>query len=134
MAKRLQLRRGTTAEHSSFIGAAGEPTYDTDKKSLVLHDGITPGGTGIASTEDEVNQDIAIASKAPQVTTYTKVEVNGLLVGKVDDSQVLTNVPANAVFTDTAYVIPLATSSVIGGIKARITGTTLFLRNDGSNA
>ena len=44
MATRLQLRKGTTTEHSTFIGANGEVTVDTTKKALVLHDGVTAGG------------------------------------------------------------------------------------------
>ena len=44
MAKKLQLRRGTTSQHSSFTGAVGEVTVDTDKDALVVHDGSTAGG------------------------------------------------------------------------------------------
>lgn len=44
MAKRIQFRRGTTAEHATFVGAPGELTIDTTKKTVVVHDGITPGG------------------------------------------------------------------------------------------
>ena len=44
MAKKLQLRRGTTSQHSSFTGAVGEVTVDTDKDTLVVHDGSTAGG------------------------------------------------------------------------------------------
>ena len=44
MAKKLQLRRGTTSQHSSFTGAVGEVTVDTDKKVVVVHDGSTAGG------------------------------------------------------------------------------------------
>lgn len=44
MAKQLQLRRGTTAQHSTFTGAAGEITVDTDLNTLVVHDGATAGG------------------------------------------------------------------------------------------
>lgn len=44
MAKKLQLRRGTTSQHSSFTGAVGEVTVDTDKDVLVVHDGSTAGG------------------------------------------------------------------------------------------
>jgi len=44
MAKKLQLRGGTTAEHSSFTGALREVTVDTDKDVLVVHDGSTAGG------------------------------------------------------------------------------------------
>ena len=44
MAKKLQLRRGTTSQHSSFTGAVGEVTVDTDKDVVVVHDGSTAGG------------------------------------------------------------------------------------------
>jgi hypothetical protein len=44
MAKRIQFRRGTTAQHTVFTGAPGEITVDTDKKVAVIHDGVTPGG------------------------------------------------------------------------------------------
>ncbi len=44
MSKQLRLRRGTTAEHSEFTGAEGEITVDTDKDTLVVHDGATAGG------------------------------------------------------------------------------------------
>ena len=44
MAKKLQLRRGTTVQHGSFTGAVGECTVDTDKDTLVVHDGAQAGG------------------------------------------------------------------------------------------
>lgn len=44
MAKQLQLRRGTTAEHSSFTGQVGELTIDTDKDTAVVHDNYQAGG------------------------------------------------------------------------------------------
>ena len=44
MAKLLKLRRGTTSQHSSFTGAEGEVTVDTDKESLVVHNGSQAGG------------------------------------------------------------------------------------------
>ncbi len=47
MPKQVRLRRGTTAQHSTFIGAEGEVTFDTTKKVLVVHDGVTPGGKPI---------------------------------------------------------------------------------------
>lgn len=44
MARQLQLRRGTTAQHTMFTGAVGEVTIDTDKDALVVHDGVQAGG------------------------------------------------------------------------------------------
>jgi len=54
MAKLLQLRRGTTSQHNSFTGAVGEVTVDTDKDTLVVHDGSTQGGTPLAKAADAV--------------------------------------------------------------------------------
>ena len=44
MATQVQFRRGTTGEHSAFIGAVGEVTVDTEKKVVCVHDATTPGG------------------------------------------------------------------------------------------
>ena len=44
MPKQVRLRRGTTAQHATFTGAEGEVTFDTSKKVLVVHDGVTAGG------------------------------------------------------------------------------------------
>ena len=48
MSKLLQLRGGTTSEHSSFTGALRETTVDTTKDTLVVHDGSTAGGFALA--------------------------------------------------------------------------------------
>ncbi len=70
MAKKLQLRRGTTSQHSSFTGAVGEVTVDTDKKVVVVHDGSTAGGVPLAKASDvtildEDNFATDSATKAP---------------------------------------------------------------------
>ena len=56
MATQVQLRRGTTAEHASFTGVAGEMTIDTDKDVIVVHDGATAGGHPSAASG--INPDI----------------------------------------------------------------------------
>ena len=58
MAKQVQWRKGTTAQHTTFVGASGEVTVDTTKNALVVHDGVTLGGSAQA-TEKYVNQAIA---------------------------------------------------------------------------
>ncbi|CAJ3073917.1 Uncharacterised protein [Burkholderia pseudomallei] len=42
------LRRGTAAQHATFVGEPGEVTVDTTNKTLRVHDGTTPGGSPIA--------------------------------------------------------------------------------------
>jgi hypothetical protein len=49
MSTQLKLRRGTTAQHSTFTGAEGEVTVDTTKDTLVVHDGTTAGGVPVAT-------------------------------------------------------------------------------------
>ena len=44
MPKQVRIRRGTTVQHTTFVGADGEVTFDTTKKVLVVHDGVTAGG------------------------------------------------------------------------------------------
>ena len=48
MATQIQWRRGNTAQTAAFTGAVAEVTVDTDKKTLVIHDGSTAGGTPLA--------------------------------------------------------------------------------------
>jgi len=48
MSKAVQRRRGTTAQHQNFTGEPGEITVDTDKNTLRVHDGVTPGGHPLA--------------------------------------------------------------------------------------
>lgn len=60
MTKQVQFRRGTTAQHSTFTGALAEVTVDTDKKTLVVHDGSTAGGTPIATAANAIAFAIAM--------------------------------------------------------------------------
>ncbi len=50
MAYAVQFRRGTTAQHATFTGAAGEVTVNTDTNELVVHDGTTVGGHVIGTS------------------------------------------------------------------------------------
>jgi hypothetical protein len=83
MAKKLQLRGGTTSEHSTFTGAVREVTVDTTKDSLVVHDGTTAGGIPIAKSSDitlgtlSVTADAAELNKLDGVTAST-AELNHL--------------------------------------------------------
>jgi hypothetical protein len=44
----FQRRRGTTAQHSTFTGLLAELTVDTDKDTVIVHDGTTAGGFPLA--------------------------------------------------------------------------------------
>ena len=49
MATQVQFRRGTTTQNNAFTGAIGEITYDTEVKTLRLHDGSTAGGGAVVT-------------------------------------------------------------------------------------
>lgn len=71
--KQVQRRRGTTAQHTPFVGAMGEVTVDTVKFVEVVHDGVTPGGFPQASARDIVQStadtDAKLALKVSQDST-----------------------------------------------------------------
>jgi len=48
MATQVQFRRGTTSQTGSFTGAVGEVTVDSDKDTVVVHDGSQAGGFAVA--------------------------------------------------------------------------------------
>jgi hypothetical protein len=49
MATQVQFRRGTTTQNNAFTGAIGEITYDSEAKTLRLHDGSTAGGGSVVT-------------------------------------------------------------------------------------
>ena len=51
MSQQLKLRRGTTAEHANFTGAKAEVTVNTDTNTIVVHDGVTPGGNPLVDSK-----------------------------------------------------------------------------------
>ena len=67
MATILQLRRGTTTQHSTFTGAVGEVTVDTTKDTVVVHDGTTAGGKPLA-TEAYVTSQIQTKDNSDEIT------------------------------------------------------------------
>ena len=75
MPRIIQFRRGTTSGLSTVLGAAGEIFVDTSLVTVVVHDGVTTGGTTLAT------QSYA-QSAAPIATTSTlgKVRPDGTSV------------------------------------------------------
>ena len=67
MAKEVIRRNGTTAEHSAFTGAEAEITVDTDKSTVVVHDGATSGGFPLAKEDGSNVSDFSISGKLTSV-------------------------------------------------------------------
>jgi hypothetical protein len=64
MATSIRLRGGTTSQHSTFTGAAKEVTVDTDKNTIVVHDGSTAGGFPLVAKDSSGNATFADNEKA----------------------------------------------------------------------
>jgi hypothetical protein len=101
----VQLRRGTSAEHSSFTGAAGEITVNTSNNSIHVHDGSTAGGTELA-TKASVDGLQSDAIQDADNDTHVKVEasadsdtidftVGGTTIAKMESTGLIPTVNSN---------------------------------------
>jgi hypothetical protein len=63
MATQVQLRRGNNTQTLAFTGAEAEITVDTDKETVVVHDGSTAGGFPLAR-ESAANSASSYANSA----------------------------------------------------------------------
>jgi len=78
MSTALKLRRGTTAQHSTFTGLEGELTVDTTKDTAVVHDGSTAGGFPLLRQDLTNNTDVAkFSSLATVATTGAYSDLSG---------------------------------------------------------
>ena len=68
MATQVQFRGGTTSQHGSFTGAVREVTVDTDKETLVVHDGSTAGGFALLRQSGSQPLTITTADNNAQLT------------------------------------------------------------------
>jgi len=121
----LQLRRGTTAEHSSFTGAEGEITVNTTKDTVVVHDGSTAGGFELAladgsnvSVSTEQVQDAAAAmftSATHTNITATYDDAAGTLAlaaaSAYGDSDVGTYLSSNGYGTSSSIIASITDSA-----------------------
>jgi len=104
MAKRLQLRGGTTSQHSTFTGALREVTVDTDKDTLVVHDGATAGGFPLAKYSDvsSINTDL-VNDTTPQLGGDLDVNGNVFVSTSNGDIEFSPNGTGKIKFNDLAY-------------------------------
>ena len=101
---------------------------------------ISGDATGSATVDGDGSTDIAVTVNDDS-HNHVVSNIDGLqteLNGKVDDNQVLTNVPSGAIFTDTVYTLPSTISSDTTGNAATASdadkldglNSTQFVRSD----
>ncbi len=112
MAKQLKLRRGTTAQHSTFTGASGEVTVDTDKKTLVVHDGVTAGGNPVLSTAAGA---VGTSNLAANAVTTAKIADANVTAAKLASGAAVSNIGFTP--ADSSATVNLTGNQTVAGVK-----------------
>jgi hypothetical protein len=116
MASQLQLRRGTTAQHGPFIGAPGEVTVDTDKKTTVVHDGATAGGFPLSRESVIATGSVTRRSISDRFADAVNVKDFGAVGDGVADDRAAFVAAANAATAQSKrLIIPSGTYNISGG-------------------
>jgi hypothetical protein len=113
MATQVQYRRGTNAQNAAFTGALAEITVDTTNGTLRVHDGITAGGSNIATVAYVTSQISALSSNSiSSGTSNVRVFANGNVVTSVAGTANVLNVTSTgAIITGDLSVTGNATLS-----------------------
>lgn len=137
----VQFRRGTTAQNNGVTGAAGEITVNTSNNTLRVHDGVTPGGTELATTAALTTANVsevtnlyfsnARVATAVSGTTLTNATFTSNLTvgGEVDISG---NIRSRKGFFETANVTASAVTANIT-IDLNDGGVVFFTSNASAN-
>lgn len=120
----LQLRRGTTAEHSSFTGAEGEVTVNTTKDTLVVHDGSTQGGFEVALADGtNFGADTDDISEGSTNLYYTDARVESYLSGGTGVTYSSGTISiGQAVGTGDSVTFAGVTAPLTGNVTGDVTG------------
>lgn len=97
----VQMYRGTTAQHSTYIGPAGELTVDVDKDTVVVHDGSTLGGHPLAKAATTIT-----ASNGVAVTSGGTLGQNTAISGVDASTTAKGVVQLESTVTGTAGIVP----------------------------
>ena len=111
----IQFRRGTTTQHNSFTGLLGEITVDTDKKTVVVHDGSNAGGTALALEGAAISTTTGAFSS--NVTIGGTLGVTGMITGNVTG-----NLTGNSAGVHTGNVTGDLTGNSAGVHTGNVTG------------
>ena len=134
MATQVQFRRGSTSEHSSFTGAIGEVTVDTDLDTIRVHDGSTAGGIRIAKFS-EVNSAFTLSDASSNTISVTPGDSDITIKG--DGSGVTPTVAGNSVTFALDNVVNLTSISSSDSTGVTINDDLLItgvIKAEGSSA
>ena len=134
MATQVQFRRGSTSEHSSFTGAIGEVTVDTDLDTIRVHDGSTAGGIRIAKFS-ETNNAFTLSDESSNTINVTPGDSDITIKG--DGTGITPTVAGNSVTFALDNVVNLTSISSSDSTGVTINDDLLItgvIKAEGSSA
>lgn len=118
----FQRRRGTTTQHATFTGLAGELTVDTTKNTVVVHDGSTAGGYPLSK------QRPTLATTSGTTYTLAATDANNVVTTTNASGVTVTVPPSVFVAGDVITVVQNAAGQVTfaqgSGVTIVSTGAT----------
>ena len=132
MPDQLQLRGGTTVQHSTFTGASKEVTVDTTKKTVVVHDGTTAGGIPVMR-EDASNAVLALGSAATPSIKFTGDTDTGIYSPGANQVAISTN-GTGRLFVDASGQVGIGATSPSALLDVVSASTSVAKFNGPANA
>jgi hypothetical protein len=132
MAKLLKLRGGTTSQHSSFTGADREVTVDTDKETLVVHNGSQAGGFPLARADGSGTTNFTITGELDCATLDVSgdadidgtLEADAITIGGTAIASVLSPVAGSSSIVTTGALDSGSITSGFGNIDVGSSSVT----------
>lgn len=126
MATQVQFRRGTTGQTATFIGADGEVTVDTTKKTCVVHDAFQAGGFPLLR-EDGTNCSFSPGSLSSCALKFANDPNTGLYSPGADQVALVTGGIARLTIDSSGAVTIPGNVTISGGLT--VTGTFTSTEN-----
>jgi hypothetical protein len=124
MSTQVQIRRGNTAQTSTFTGSIAEITVDTDKKVVVVHDGTTAGGNPLIRANASITTGQILTSNGSHLLALSNTGTAGVY-GNASFIPVVT--------TDAYGRVSSVTNTAIAISSGVVTGVMTFAQG-GANA
>jgi hypothetical protein len=129
MSKTVQFKRGNANVSTSYVGAQGEITINTDNYTLNVHDGLTPGGYSILNTNVSNIGNLVVTN---QTITGTAPNTN-ITLSPTNASVVLTSNLVTPNIDIRNYTISSTTTGSSLTLPSSTDSSDVELRNNTSN-
>ena len=129
MSKTVQFKRGNANVSTSYVGAQGEITVNTDNYTLNVHDGVTPGGYSILNTNVSNIGNLVVTN---QTITGTATNTN-ITLSPTNASVVLTSNLITPNISIKNYTISSTTTGSSLTLPSSADNVDVELRNNTSN-